>query len=155
MLRTLKDLFNSFAPASEGAVGGHDEHTLQLATAVLLVEVMRSDAEVDETERAAILSALGKRFGLGGDERARLLELAETASSEAVDFHRFTSRINNGFDAGEKARVIELMWEITYADGHLSNHENHLMRKIADLLHVSHADYISAKQRARESTRAS
>ena len=155
MFHTLKDLFNAFMPASEGAVGGHDEHTLQLATAVLLVEVMRSDAEVGESERAAILAALGKRFGLGSDERARLLELAETASSEAVDFHRFTSRINSGFDAGEKTRVIELMWEVAYADGHLSNHENHLMRKIADLLYVSHADYIGAKQRARATTNAS
>jgi len=117
--------------------------------------VMRSDAEVGESERAAILAALGKRFGLGSDERARLLELAETASSEAVDFHRFTSRINSGFDAGEKTRVIELMWEVAYADGHLSNHENHLMRKIADLLYVSHADYIGAKQRARATTNAS
>ena len=150
MLRTLKDLFNSFMPADDGASGAHSEDTLQLATAVLLVEVMRSDADVSADERSAIMHALGKRFQLEADALARLFELAEHASSEAVDFHRFTSRINSSFDAAEKAHVIELMWQVAYSDGHLSSHENHLMRKIADLLYVSHADYISAKQRARE-----
>ncbi|MBR0566273.1 TerB family tellurite resistance protein [Azoarcus sp. L1K30] len=147
MLRTLKDLFNSFMPVD--AAGGHTEDTLQLATAVLLVEVMRSDAQIDAEERAAILAALGARFNLDESARKSLLELAEHTSSEAVDFHRFTSRINTGLDAAEKVRVIELMWQVAFADGHLSSHENHLMRKIADLLHISHADYVLAKQQAR------
>lgn len=150
MFRTLKDLFASFMPDDNAAAGAHPEDTLQLATAVLLVEVMRSDAEVSADERSAIMHALGTRFRLEAGALGRLVELAEHESSEAVDFHRFTSHINSHFDAAEKAHVIELMWQIAYADGHLSNHENHLMRKIADLLHVSHADYVNAKQRARE-----
>lgn len=149
MLRTLKELFNSFMPADAVGAGGHTEDTLQLATAVLLVEVMRSDAQVGADERTAILEALGARFSLDESARNSLLELAEHTSAEAVDFHRFTSRINTGFDATEKVRVIELMWQVAFADGHLSSHENHLMRKIADLLHISHADYVLAKQRAR------
>lgn len=148
MFRTLKDLFDSFAaPAADPAA---TEHQLQLATAVLLVEVMRADPEIGDAERAAAMQALRDKFALAGDEVERLIELATTTAAEAYDYQRFTGQLNRAFDADRKLRVIELMWQVAYADGHLHAHEAHVMKKVAELLYIPHADYIHAKLAARD-----
>ena len=149
MLRTLKDLFNSVAPL--GAGGARNEHSLQLATAVLLVEVMRADPQVGPQERLAVVAALRQKFALADDELSRLVELAEQTVRTASDFHQFTSVINDGFSQEQKIRIVEYMWQVAYSDGHLDAHENHLISKVAGLLHVTHGEYISAKLRAKES----
>lgn len=148
MLRTLKDLFDVFTPAAPQPAARR-EHTLQLATAVLLVEVMRSDADIGVDERKIATAALKEKFALGDDELARLLDLAERTAHAAHDFHSFTSKINDAFDTDEKVRIVEQMWRVAYADGHLSAHENHVMWRVADLLHVPHPAYIGAKMRAK------
>jgi len=150
MLRTLNDLFHSLFDSPPPADEPSGLHSLQLATAVLLVEVMRSDAQVGAEERQAVLDALRDKFALRVDELARLYELAETEAQNATDFYRFTSKINKGFSVEQKLRVVEYLWRVALADSHLSHHENHLMRRLGDLLHIPHADYVAAKQRARE-----
>ncbi|WP_018412149.1 tellurite resistance TerB family protein [Methyloversatilis thermotolerans] len=147
MFRTLKELLDSFAaPAADPAA---TEHQLQLATAVLLVEVMRADPAIGKAERDTAMRALREKFVLADDEVERLIELATTTATEAYDYQRFTSQLNRAFDAPRKLRVIELMWQVAYADGHLHAHEAHVMRKVADLLYIPHADYITAKLAAR------
>jgi uncharacterized tellurite resistance protein B-like protein len=150
MLRTLKDLFDTLLPPSPAAPAADAEHLLQLSTAVLLVEVMRSDATIAAAERTQIVAALRSKFGLADDELARLLELAEQTAREATDLFRFTSVINERFEMPQKLRMIELMWRVAYADGELDAHENHLMRRVADLLYIPHGAYVAAKARARE-----
>ncbi|NWG73945.1 MAG: TerB family tellurite resistance protein [Rubrivivax sp.] len=150
MLRTLKDLFDSLLPPSPAAPAADGEHALQLATAVLLVEVMRSAPEVGADERRAVVDALRATFALGADEIERLIELAEQTARDASDYFRFTSRINEGFDMAQKVRMIELMWRVAYADGKLGAHEQHVLWRIADLLHVPHGAYVNAKMRARD-----
>lgn len=152
MLRTLKDLFDAITAPSNAQSTPPPEHALQLATAVLLVEVMRSDHVIDELERRAVVAALRDQFVLSDDELTRLLELAEQTAEDAHDFHHFTSRINQHFSIEQKVRIIEYMWRVAYSDDHLSAHENHLMRKIAALLYIPHAEYVGAKLRARPST---
>lgn len=125
------------------------DHTLQLATAVLLIEVMRSDADSTEEEQAAILNILKKRFSLSDLEVVHLSELGHKTVKGAHDFHQFTSLINQELEVAEKVRIIEYMWQVAYADNQVSAHENHLMRKVADLLYISHGDYIAAKIRAK------
>ncbi len=148
MLQTLKELFDSLlAPAAAAPQAG--EHRLHLATAVLLVEVMRADAETSDAERQAVLAALRAKFALADDELARLVELAERTARDATDFHAFTSALNTQLDEAQKLRVIEAMWQVAYADGHLAAHENHVLWRIADLLHVPHGAYINAKMRAK------
>lgn len=149
MLRTIRSLFDSVAAKVE--VPARDPHALQLATAVLLIEVMRADAEVGDEERTAISAALRERFALSDDELPRLLELAAQTATDAYDFQRFTSQLNKSLDAEEKVRIIEYLWQVALADGHLSAHENHLMRKVAALLYISHGDYVAAKMRAQQS----
>jgi len=149
MLRALKDLFDTIA-APAGPDPARAAHSLQLATAVLLVEVMRADPQLGAEERKAVVAALRQRFDLAGDEIARLVELAEETARTANDFFRFTSSINDGFSHPQKVRMVEHMWEVAYADGHLDAHENHLIAKVAGLLHVTHGEYIAAKLHAKQ-----
>ena len=148
MLRTLKELFAALQPPSAAASAQATEHTLQLATAVMLVEVMRADVDIGAAERSAGIESLRKEFALDDDETARLVELAEQASRQATDWFEFTSHINTHFDMPAKLRMIEYMWRVAYADGQLTAHERHVLWRIADLLHVPHGAYIHAKMRA-------
>lgn len=150
MLKTLKDLFDSLLPPAPAADPRSSEHALQLATAVMLVEVMRADASFHAGERAAVLAALRDKFGLADDEAARLAELAETTAKDATDLFAFTSRINERFEMAQKLRMIEHMWRVAYADGHLSEHERHVLWRVADLLHVPQGAYQHARIRARD-----
>lgn len=150
MLRTLKDLFDTFTAPPASQTPAALEHTLELATAVLLVEVMRADPAIKAVERAAVLAALRRKFTLSPDELARLMELAEQTARQTYDYHRFTSRINDHFSQPQKVRMVEAMWQVAYADAELDAHENHLISKIAGLLHVTHGEYIAAKMRAKE-----
>lgn len=147
MLRSLKGLLAALQPPP-AADAASREHTLQLATAVMLIEVMRADADFTPAERRAVVDALRAKFALDDDEIARLIELAERAARDATDWFEFTSHINAHFDMEAKVRMVELMWRVAYADGHLSDRERHTLWRIADLLHVPHGAYINAKIRA-------
>lgn len=146
MLDAIRRFFDEHI-ATAGNVAP-DEHRLQVATAALIAEVMRLDGQA-APERAAFLAAVRRRFALSDDEASTLVALAEAEARDAVDYYQFTSLINRAFTAEQKAHVVELMWEVAYADGTLSAHEQHVMRKIAELLYVSHGDYIAAKLRAK------
>ena len=147
MLNKLTDFLSSIvAPAS---VESRPEHTLQLATAVLLIEVMRSDAESTDEEQATVLKILKERFHLSDAEVAQLSEVGHQTVKAANDLHQFTSLINLELELPEKVRIIEYLWQVAYADRQISAHENHLMRRMADLLHISHGDYVAAKMRAK------
>jgi uncharacterized tellurite resistance protein B-like protein len=147
MLQAIRDFFDQRigqpAPAQEA-------QRLQLATAALLVEVVRGDGTIDAAEREAMLAAIGGKFSLAPGDAAALIELAEQETRLASDYFQFTSLINRGFTQPQKLRVVELMWQVAYADATLSAHEQHVMRRIAELLHVPHGDYIAAKIRARD-----
>ena len=150
MLKTLKDLFDSFTAPVGAPSAGQLEHTLQLATAVLLVEVMRADPAMAPAERSAVLAALREKFSLGEDELQQLVSLAEQEAQNLYDYHRFTSDLNTHFSQAQKIRIVEYMWQVAYSDAHLDAHENHLISKVAGLLHVTHGEYIAAKMRAKE-----
>ncbi len=151
MFKTIKDLFDQItrdltAPADTPP----DPHTLQLATAVLLVEVMRATPELHEDERDTVLRALRRKFALADDELERLIELAHDTARTSNDYHRFTQLLNERFTQPQKIAVVEAMWEVAYADQHLDVHENAVINKVAGLLHVTHGEYIAAKLHARE-----
>lgn len=151
MLGTLKEVFASFQPMA-GQPARNAQQQLQLATAVLLVEAMRADPVLGVAERRAVVAALREQFALADDALARLVELAEHTARTASDFYQFTSTINDNFSPEQKIRIVEQMWRVAYADGHLDAHENHLIGRIAELLYVPHGQYIAAKMRARDAT---
>lgn len=153
MLRTLRELVDRLlAPSGAADDPRQVEHTLQLATAVMLVEVMRADASFQPGEREAVLAALRDKFTLTDDEAARLAELAEAAAHAATDLFTSTSVINERFEMAQKIRMVEHMWRVAYADGHLSEHERHVLWRIADLLHVPQGAYVHARMRAQPPT---
>ncbi|HEY6134056.1 MAG TPA: TerB family tellurite resistance protein [Rubrivivax sp.] len=148
MFKTLNVLFDSLLAPPRSAGAAPDEHTLQLATAVMLVEVMRADTTFDASERVAVRTALCDKFSLTQDEAQQLAQLAETTAQSSTDLFTFTSRINGHFDMAQKLRMVEHMWRVAYADGRLSEHERHVLWRVADLLHVPHGAYIHARMRA-------
>jgi uncharacterized tellurite resistance protein B-like protein len=147
MLSTLNSFLSTFIEPTR--VDSHPERTLQLATAVLLIEVMRSDADCADVEQATILKILKKRFLLSDSEVAQLTERGLRKAKAANDLYQFTSLINRELGRAERIRILEYMWQVAYADHKISAHENHLMRRMGDLLHISHGDYIAAKMRAK------
>lgn len=152
MLRNLKDLFDNLTASLTAPAGAQapaeQAHTLQLATAVLLVEVMRAEPGLQDSERDAVLTALRRKFALSDDELHRLLELAHETARTAYDYQRFTALMNERFTQEQKIRVVEAMWEVAFADHHLDAHEHHVISKVASLLHVTHGEYIAAKLHA-------
>lgn len=147
MLNRLKDFLGTLTTPE--TVRASDEQALQLATAVLLIEVMRSDGNIAPEEQAKVQALLKAHFRLTNEQVLQLVAHGDRHAREAYDFQRFTSLINSELDLPERVRIIEFMWQVAYADNELSAHENHLMRKIADLLYIPHGDYVHAKMRAK------
>jgi len=148
VLKAIRDYFDrNIGPQNAPAA---ERHSIELATAALLVEVVRSDAGIAPNEQQAVLRAVSEKFGLSDEEAQTLFRLAEDEVRIANDYYQFTSLINRHFDQQRKQHVIELMWRVAYADAELAAHENHVLRRIAELLHVTHGDYIAAKMRARD-----
>jgi uncharacterized tellurite resistance protein B-like protein len=152
MIPGIRKFFSQFIEPGTHGQHGDSEHALQVATAALLLEMMRMDNRLAESERQAITASLQRRFSLGTEQLETLMQLAAEEARQASGYFQFTSLINRSCDAEQKVHIIENLWQVALADGHLDAHESHLMRKIADLLHVGHADYIAAKQRARAAT---
>jgi uncharacterized tellurite resistance protein B-like protein len=153
MLKAIREFFEQAMAGAPGA--GAARHSIELATAALLIEVVRIDGETTPSERDAVLRAVHEKFGLSGAEADELLRLAEEQVRQATDYYQFTSLVNERFTQEQKERVIELMWHAAYADRELSAHELHLMRKIAGLLHIPDSVYIAAKMRAKEASSSS
>ena len=145
MLKHIKNFFDQhLAPE---AIADDPEHVLRLAIGSLLLEMTHMDGEVWPEQRAAVETIVLEHFDLAEDEAAELLELAEEERSESTDYFQFTSLINNVYTQEQKLRLIELLWRIAYAIETLHRYEEHLVRKIADLLHVPHSAFIAAKLR--------
>jgi uncharacterized tellurite resistance protein B-like protein len=152
MIDSIKSFFVQFIEP-DIASGSNGSQTLQVATAALLLEMMRMDNELKDEERQAIASTLQTQFNLGREQIETLMALAEQESRDANDYYQFTSLINKHCDLAQKVQIIENLWHVAMIDGHLDAHELHLMRKLADLLYIGHADYVAAKQRARASAK--
>lgn len=146
MIEHFKQFFEKHLspPAGDEAVGAD---RLQLATAALLVEMSRADGKVEEDEQAAIARALRKAFDIDEEKTTELIALAESEIADATCYHQFTSLINKNFSKQQKAQVVEMLWEVAYADAEMEKYEEHLLRRLSDLLYVPHAEFIKAKLR--------
>ena len=151
MLKGLQQFFEKrIAPLAPGArTGAEAEHRLRLATAALFIETMRADFHVTDEERSRLDAAVRDTLDLDADEARELLALAEQEVGAAVELFQFTRLIDEAFTSEQKAQLVERLWRVAFADAHIDRMEEHLVRKIANLLHVPHRDYIEAKRRAR------
>jgi uncharacterized tellurite resistance protein B-like protein len=153
MLDSIKRLFEGrvVEPAREGAPAAR-EHALRLAAGILLVEVSRADSVISEEERTVMRAALQGTFELAKQETEELLALAERQSRETASLYEVTHLVDETLGAEQKKRIVELLWLVSFADGQKHELEEHLIRRIAGLLHVPHPDFIDAKIRARQGT---
>lgn len=150
-MRALKRWVATRFGAEDAAVD--DAAGLNLAVAVLLVEVLRADYSVEPGERRQIVESLGRQLGLGEVDSQELLELAEKKSEDTNDLYQFTSQVNRACSDAEKRGLVEQLWRVALADSVVHKYEEHAIRRIAELLHVPHRAFIAAKLRAEATSR--
>ena len=148
MLRKLAALFDG-AFARETDDPAAREHALRVATALLLIEVAKADFADDLAEDETMLDSLKQFFALDDAAAQLLLEEARTAADQAVELQQFTRRLHEQLSVAEKQRVVEMLWQVALADSRLDKHEDHLVRRIAELLYVPHSDLIRIRNRVR------
>ena len=149
MLRSLQHFFEERISLLRGRGEDEVERRLGLATAALFIEMMRADFEVTEEERHKLEDLVRETLGLDESETRELLAAAEREVESSVELFQFTRLIDEAFTPEQKVKVVERLWRIAYADENVDRLEEHLVRKIANLLHVSHRDYIAAKLAAK------
>jgi len=143
MISRLRDFLSG-----QAAPAGPDD--LQLAVAALLIEAARMDDDFGAEERAAIERILAERYHLPAAELRELVAAAEDAVRGSTQFFPFTRRIVQRIGPEDRAHILEMMWEVAYADGVLDPHEDALLRRIAGLIHVSDQERGAARKRALE-----
>lgn len=141
MISSIQEWFKNQLETNENDT----QHTIELATAVLLYEVMRSDNMFEQLEQVSYRKQLNKHFSLSGAELESLCLLSQTQAEEAVDYQQFTRVINDSYRAEEKRAVLDSLWAVAYADHQLSRDEDYTIRKIADLLYIPHSQFIQSK----------
>ncbi len=126
------------------------EQARNLAVAALLVEVLRADYDVAVDERRQVVESIRGILGLDDAQCEDLLAEAEQRVDRAHDLHQFTAEINRELSHEEKLRLVEQLWRVAAADSAVHKYEEHVIRRICGLLHVSHREFIAAKLRAAE-----
>ena len=145
MLDRIHRLLTGRPPAAQSVPHSFEER--QLAAAALMVEAATMDDTFDADERVRIGQLIQDRFGLSADETGDLIAEAEQAVSASVQWHGFTSAIKDGFEHAERVQLIEMLWEVAYADAELHDYEASLLRRIAGLLYVSDRESGEARKR--------
>ncbi|GED22927.1 TerB family tellurite resistance protein [Halomonas halmophila] len=141
MLASLQRWINDMTAQSSAA----EPPSLALATAALLCEVMRADYRLEPAELEALREELRQRFGLEEEALSELMELAQQETEASVDHHRFVRLIRDECDPESRIELVRAMWALAYADGHKDALEEHRIRRLAELLHVSHADFVRTR----------
>ncbi len=144
MLKKIQDFFEkNFIAEAKSSVPV--EQRLNLAAAALMIEMVLQDDQIDELEVAAVKTMLTEKFNLSAAEAQNLYELAEEEKHQATDYHQFTSLIAEHYSQPQKIQLIESLWRVAFADNVLDKYEEHMVRRISDLIHVSHKDFIQAR----------
>ncbi|MCH2339488.1 TerB family tellurite resistance protein [Pseudomonas sp. NPDC047963] len=139
MLKSLKSLFD------RGEDDQPTAHSVEVAAAALLIEVGRADYESDAEEQKAIIEAIRLGSGVEDGELASLVASAQETAERSTSLYEFTTLINAQYSMDEKFVLIKALWRVAAADGDIHRYEDHLIRRIADLLYVAHTDFIRAK----------
>lgn len=121
------------------------QQTLQMAAAALLIELSRADYKQDINEQLAIESALNKCFTLDPAQLKELITLAEQENNDATSLYQFTSLIKDNYSEQQRYNLIKMLWQVAVADGEISKYEDHMIRKVADLIYIPHNQFIKAK----------
>ena len=142
MLKSIQNIFKR--KENESAVDSK-KNEQELTYASLLIEVINSDNKFDDRERDKLLEILSSKLDIHKEELDNFTELAQKQSEDSTSLYEFTREINDQYEYEEKVSLITDLWGIAYSDGKLDKYEDYVIRKIADLIYVSHADFIKSK----------
>ena len=148
MIVKIRRFFEQYIIVTESISEDELEHQLQLACAALMIEVLYADYSVDQSEIDTLRKTLQGNFGLNIDEAENLIQLAEEERAQATDYYQFTSLINEFYTQQQKRELVTRLWQMAYADHTIHKLEEHLVRRLADLLHVPHSAFMQSKHRA-------
>ena len=151
MLRSIGE-FISEITGGDRHPATFEDTDFRLAAAALLVHVAATDSNFDEQERVRLREILAERFELGAEEVNELIESAVAADREAVDLYQFTSLLNRSFDDEQRRRVVEMMFQIAYADGELSEFEDNIVWRASELMHVPSRERVTIRRQVREAS---
>ncbi len=150
MLDSIKSFFDKkLIKGDEQEHPGSTMSKVDLTCAALLIEVINSDHELDERENQEFMAVLKQSYNIEDADLAELTELAKAEAREATSLYEFTRLINDNYDYEQKISLIENMWRIAFSDERLDKYEDHLIRKITELIYVSHSDFIKTKLKVR------
>ncbi len=146
MISKLKEFFNQYLTENTENIVPI-QHRLQLASAALMVEMLHADDLITDEEEEKLRQLIKQRFDLAATEIEDLIKLAHDEKHEATDYYAFTSLLNTHYTQQQKIKLVEDLWQLAYADNDLDKHEEHLVRRLAELLHVPHKDFIRSKHK--------
>lgn len=144
------DHIKNFFTAEITNPDGNKLHQQQLAAASLMVEVMVIDRQLGDDELTLIQQLLKQQFQLTNEEIDQLVKLAHQEVDESTSLYQFTRLVNDHFDQTSKHELVKNLWQVAFADNVLDKHEEAIIRRIADLIHVSHSSFIRAKHEAKK-----
>jgi|SRR6056300_1074435 uncharacterized tellurite resistance protein B-like protein len=150
MIAAIRSFFDEHLRSPSEESDSKKEQEIALATAALFYEVVGADQSATQDEKNRVLDLLGQTFEFDPEELQQLAALAEEEVQDSHDLFQFTRLINENFDEEQRMAVIANMWRVAWADGEIHHFEEHLIRKVADLLHLHHSHFIQAKLMARD-----
>ena len=150
MIESIKSFFEkNLTKKEEEEAPSSAKGRVDLTCAALLVEVMNSDHELDEREHQEFMAVLQQSYNIAESDLEELIQLAKDEAFEATSLYEFTKLINDSYDYEQKIELIENMWRIAFSDKRLDKYEDHLIRKVSELIYVSHSDFIKTKLKVR------
>ena len=150
MINKIKDLITRFNTKEE-TTEESSSNLLDNACAALLVEIAFADKDFDETEKTSLKQSLIETYSVDESDIEEIIKDAEETVSESTSLYGYTRVVNDEFEYEDKLSLLKNLWKVAYADGNLDKYEEHLIRKISDLIHISHTDYINIKLEIRDS----
>lgn len=150
MLKYIKTALANIASSAKNPVEKGDPDSLKFAVAILLVEVMHADHHLDEQEEVMVIHLLQQQFELEESVARGLFSKATEKMKNVVSLHQYTSHINAKLSRHEKLNLMVNLWKVVFADDQVDKYEEHLIRRVADLIHIGHKNFIKAKHLAQE-----
>jgi len=150
MIKSIKKFFESKLVEDSADEQAEIVNKTDLASAALMIEVMNSDRELDQRESGKFLAVLKDCLNISDEDIADITALAEKEVKQATSLYEFTHLINDNYDYAKKVALIRNMWRIAFSDERLDKYEEHLIRRVSELIYVSHSDYIRTKLGVRD-----
>jgi len=141
MIKSIQVFFATYIRPREEKEADR-EAALRLATAALLMEVARADHDVSAAERQVIDRLVREHFSVSEEIASTVSALAERHAQESTSLYPFTRLINAEYDLQDRIRLVRMLWQVAFSDGNKDKHEEHLVRKVAELLHVPHREFV-------------